>query len=795
MLRATGSKHTGASTTTVRSLEMQPPVTSMFSATSLDLRLVDEEQQTGKFANPDHYAVLYIDEKPVPKAGYQVSMTAPRWPSFRFNISSVMKIVVYRKRRLHKDALVAQYKGQGRDFLDRATKYELTDERGLQIGLGLVINIDLISISPAEFIKSVTENASLLQSVGSAETAQALGGLGVQIFQILKQIVPVMDEIADAHPVLKMTWTILSSAYKAVKSQMDQDAAICDLARSLQEILGVATLCPALARIEDISEIRCAALEGSLLIADYVGTTSLAARTAKYQLSDVSDQITQCQQRYEDLGVKFNRRVQLETHAAVKETHTAVQETQAAGKETQATVKETQVTLKETQVTLKATDARVQWIQDVQMEEKIEKWMDAPDTSPNFNAARKKHHPDTGSCFTVVVIDSLYYDLLFAEAMNVQLAAANRLVVTPTFFSMEGAPKLRSWYTRNCWLIDAMVYHLAEMYQKCDKGSRQPPIELLEATLFRIMDSFNDIYIAIDSLDECSERTEVVQWIQSIASKASGKLHMVMSSRPESEIMQGLREPSQLKDISISGHKMESDIRSFLNTRLSQRDAAKWTNTQKDMIKETLTDGADGMFRWVALQADRLIKSASQQDLKKQLKSLPRDLNESYARTLSESPDPGNLKRILQWLAYSRRAMAIEEIAEVAVVDFGDDDSGLPVFADPDHVFSLCYGLVTEVEMNTESNAWDPPILKRCVKLAHFSVKEYLISEHILSGAAADFRTDEQSSHSVIAQTSLAYLLHFDKPDYPSLDTSPLYPLAQYAAEHWVAHFHSAGSD
>ncbi|KZP09402.1 hypothetical protein FIBSPDRAFT_938477, partial [Athelia psychrophila] len=142
--------------------------------------------------------------------------------------------------------------------------------------------------------------------------------------------------------------------------------------------------------------------------------------------------------------------------------------------------------------------------------------------------------------------------------------------------------------------------------------------------------------------------------------------------------MQGLRELTQLEEICISGHQMESDIRSFLNKRLSQRDASKWTNGQKGMIKETLTDGADGMFRWVALQADHLIKCASPQDLKKRLKALPRDLNESYARTLSESPDPGNLKRILQWLAYSRRAMTVDEIADVAVVDFGSDDSGLP---------------------------------------------------------------------------------------------------------------------
>lgn len=112
----------------------------------------------------------------------------------------------------------------------------------------------------------------------------------------------------------------------------------------------------------------------------------------------------------------------------------------------------------------------------------------------------------------------------------------------------------------------------------------------------------------------------------------------------------------------------------------------------------------DDRFRWVALQADHLIKCATLQELEKLLKSLPRDLNELYSQTLAGSTDPGNMKRLLQWLAYSRRAMTIDEIAEITVIDFGDDESGLPVyeadrrFADPNHVLSLCYGLVTEVE-------------------------------------------------------------------------------------------------
>ncbi|KZP28617.1 hypothetical protein FIBSPDRAFT_1039378 [Athelia psychrophila] len=36
---------------------------------------------------------------------------------------------------------------------------------------------------------------------------------------------------------------------------------------------------------------------------------------------------------------------------------------------------------------------------DTQKEDKIETWMGAPNTSPNYNAARKKHEPEIGSLF------------------------------------------------------------------------------------------------------------------------------------------------------------------------------------------------------------------------------------------------------------------------------------------------------------------------------------------------------------------------------------------------------------
>lgn len=78
------------------------------------------------------------------------------------------------------------------------------------------------------------------------------------------------------------------------------------------------------------------------------------------------------------------------------------------------------------------------------------------------------------------------------------------------------------------------------------------------------------------------------------------------------------------------------------------------------------------------------------------------------------------------------------------------------------------------------------------IKLAHFSVKEYLISDRIKMGTAAMFHISEHMSHSIIAQICLAYLLHFSEVDSINANNLDCFPFALYAAEHWPMHFRSS---
>src|SRR3984885_2984057 len=73
------------------------------------------------------------------------------------------------------------------------------------------------------------------------------------------------------------------------------------------------------------------------------------------------------------------------------------------------------------------------------------------------------------------------------------------------------------------------------------------------------------------------------------------------------------------------------------------------------------------------------------------------------------------------------------------------------------------------------------------------SVKEYLLSQHCVG--ATGFGINEKLSHSHIAKTCLAYLLQFKSVVMLTPGTINNYPLAKYAAKHWIMHVHAGGEE
>ena len=107
-------------------------------------------------------------------------------------------------------------------------------------------------------------------------------------------------------------------------------------------------------------------------------------------------------------------------------------------------------------------------------------------------------------------------------------------------------------------------------------------------------------------------------------------------------------------------------------------------------------------FRWVALQLAELEKCSSTYEVEKKLKDLPKGLDKIYDRIFDKIDEDhqADIRTFLQWLAFSKEPMTIEEIAATITVDFASEDG--PVFNskkrydNPQDVLVRCSSLVIE---------------------------------------------------------------------------------------------------
>ena len=235
-------------------------------------------------------------------------------------------------------------------------------------------------------------------------------------------------------------------------------------------------------------------------------------------------------------------------------------------------------------------------------------------------------------------------------------------------------------------------------------------------------------------------------------------------------------------------------------------------------------------FRWAACQLDLLGDCFSVRHLRQALASLPKTLDDTYARILLNIDKKHNhyyreILKILQWLTFSAEPLRLEELVEIVAIDIDETPRFDPErrWPEPQDILMICSSLVTlttnfdegtddessgqyieeeyDIEFDASSQESDTDSrfeASDCegsmifVRLAHFSVKEYLVSDRIQHGIAARYSIREIESHGILAGDCIAYLLQFDKPNYLTSETAELSPLARYAAVNWTDHARQA---
>jgi hypothetical protein len=162
-------------------------------------------------------------------------------------------------------------------------------------------------------------------------------------------------------------------------------------------------------------------------------------------------------------------------------------------------------------------------------------------------------------------------------------------------------------------------------------------------------------------------------------------------------------------------------------------------------------------------------------------------LDETYSRILKAIPSnkESATKLILQLLAYCKRPLTIEEVADAAVVRLEETPAfqehyRLPIL---EEVTRYCSGLVVVVDGPAQTDG-----ASRTLQLAHYSVKEWL-----LSGPFMDLRLGERAVHRTIASICIAYWMSIPR-EIRAEDLDRQRPFKRYAALWWSQHVLESGA-
>ena len=189
-------------------------------------------------------------------------------------------------------------------------------------------------------------------------------------------------------------------------------------------------------------------------------------------------------------------------------------------------------------------------------------------------------------------------------------------------------------------------------------------------------------------------------------------------------------------------------------------------------------------FRWVFCQLD-VLRHCFPSSVKLILEELPESLDGTYERILREitKPNQGHAHRLMQCLVAAVRPLRVKELAEVLAFDFNVE--GIPKLNpgwrwedQEEAVLSACSSLVMIVKDGDS----------RVVQFSHFSVKEFLTANRLAEPIrdVSRYHIGLEAAHTILAQACLGVLLRLDD----SIDSDKIenFPLALYAAQHWVAH-------
>ncbi|CAN9395659.1 unnamed protein product [Alternaria alternata] len=448
-------------------------------------------------------------------------------------------------------------------------------------------------------------------------------------------------------------------------------------------------------------------------------------------------------------------------------------------------------------------------------------WLSAPDPSINYHKAHRQRQADTGLWLLESVKFKDWKDGTASRLWLHGIPGCGKTVLSSTAiehlqqYCNEDSQKITVYFyfdfndTRKrspeamlfslfCQLLQRLATipdSVNALFSSSGKGHRRPSTHELVKIVPHVLQQFTHVYVVLDALDECTQRLELMEMLETVVGYQLDNVHLLMTSRRERDIEMSLESYIQEENsVCLQKDVVDEDILRYVQQRLREdKGLAKWSKEVaiREEIETALMRGARGMFRWAVCQLDMLKQCRNLTMLRRSLATLPKTLDQTYDRILMAISEQDRIyaMRILQWLTFSARPLRVEEVAEVVAIDIArepvfDQDE---VLVDPLEAMDICSTLVTTTTVQT-LNGWE-----RIITLAHYSVQEYLLSDRINQGPAKQYSMQEAQCHKAITKASLGYLNRFQTPITEEIFESSV--LARYSAEFWIHHFQRTGDE
>ncbi|KAA8616923.1 vegetative incompatibility protein HET-E-1 [Pyrenophora tritici-repentis] len=257
---------------------------------------------------------------------------------------------------------------------------------------------------------------------------------------------------------------------------------------------------------------------------------------------------------------------------------------------------------------------------------KIRSWLSAPNPSTNYHKAHKQRQAKTGvwllegeqftrwkesaasrlwlygipGCGKTILSSTIIEHLL-------QHCYDDTSMVTAYFYfdfndTQKQDPKL---------MLRSLLYQLLQssvvipkgvdaLISSCENGKRQPSLHTLLEVTRQAMQEFTQVYVILDALDECTQRSELMDMLETVARWQLNGLHLLMTSRKERDIERSLESYVGEEDtICLQRDVVDKDIQRYVQQRLrDDKGLAKWNKDAaiRQEIEAALMSGARGMY-------------------------------------------------------------------------------------------------------------------------------------------------------------------------------------------------------